>query len=79
MAVGGLQGVRDVDVNLVLARRRLTLRELDRDARRGEQVAKLAVDRLGPGGLNQLIVLVGPAEGRQPLEPFGMGFLVALP
>ena len=55
------QSVAVVDVDFMLARSGFTLRELDRHACADHQIAKLAVDRLSLGRLQELVVLVVPA------------------
>ena len=72
-AVGRLEDVVVADVDLVLAVGRLALAELDRHVRGGHLVAQQAVERLGLGGLEEVVVLVvvperagdGPALLRQ--------------
>ena len=61
--VGRLEDVVVADVDLVLAVRRLALAELDGHVRRGHLVAQQAMERLGLGGLEQVVVLVVVPEG----------------
>ena len=63
--VGRLQDVVVADVHLVLAGGRLALAELDRDPGLGHLVAQEAVERLGLGRLEEVVVLVvGPERLR---------------
>ena len=70
--VGRLEDLVVADVDLVLARRRLALAELDRDPRLGHQVAQQPVERLGLRRLEQVVVLVVvPEPLRRPCSRCG--------
>ena len=60
--VGRFEDMVVADVDLVLAVGGLALAELDRHPRLGHLVAQQAVERLGLGGLEQVVVLVVVAE-----------------
>ena len=76
--VGRLEDLVVADVDLVLAGRGLALAELDRDPGLGHLVAQQAVERLGLGRLEEVVVLVVVAEPLRDVPAVAGGLLPGL-
>src|SRR5262249_18760346 len=77
-AVGRLEGVGIAQIDLVLANAGLALRELDRNPGGAHLIAQLAVEGLGLGRLEQLVVFVVGAEALEILISLPLGLVVAI-
>ena len=78
VAIGHLERLGVLEVDLVLSEARLALRELHRDTRVVDAVADRADEVLVAGGLQHVVVLDVGAVRREPRVPLRGGFLVAV-
>ncbi|GIW03406.1 MAG: hypothetical protein KatS3mg059_0026 [Thermomicrobiales bacterium] len=74
-----LQRTGEVDIDLMLTGSGLAFRTLNWHARGRHQVPQRTIERLGLGPLEEVIVLVVPAEALKVMEALGGRLVVAVP